>query len=219
MWSLRADADLIEVSGRDFTATKKYRDVAATGRAAIVIDDLASTDPWRPRGIEIRGHAQTVTGPEPGIVIHPDRVISWGLDDTTPAPEASVFPPTRKSQFHRRRLATTQQPASRSRTAAQRAVGTPSYEGKPRCMRQFADQRIAPNVPSLSRIGGSTVTPTSPRHGRREAAAQIPPEKERSSLASRSQDLPVAYLRMGSHVQECLFSDPLRVVSSCTARE
>jgi pyridoxamine 5'-phosphate oxidase family protein len=84
MWSLRADADLIEVSGRDFTSTKKYRDVAATGRAAIVIDDLASADPWRPRGIEIRGHAQTVAGPEPCIVIHPDRVISWGLGDTHP---------------------------------------------------------------------------------------------------------------------------------------
>ncbi len=69
MWSLRADADLIEVSGRDFTATKKYRDVAATGRAAIVIDDLASADPWRPRGIEIRGHAQTVAGPEPCIAM------------------------------------------------------------------------------------------------------------------------------------------------------
>jgi pyridoxamine 5'-phosphate oxidase family protein len=79
------------VSGRDFTAAKKYRDVAATSRAAIVIviviviNDLASLDPWRPRGIEIRCHAQTVGGSEPCIVIHPDRVISWGLDDTDPS--------------------------------------------------------------------------------------------------------------------------------------
>ena len=106
--------------------------------------------------------------------------------------------------------------------AAQRAVGTPDCHGNPRGMRQFADQRIAPNVPSLSRIGGATVTPNAPRHGRREAGGQIPPEKERSSLASRShgrRDLLVAYLRMGCHVQEGFFSDPLRVVSSCTARK
>jgi pyridoxamine 5'-phosphate oxidase family protein len=84
MWRLSADADVIEVRGRNFAASKKYRDVAATGRAAIVIDDMASIDPWRPRGIEIRGHAETVGGSEPCIVIHPDRVISWGLEDPHP---------------------------------------------------------------------------------------------------------------------------------------
>jgi pyridoxamine 5'-phosphate oxidase family protein len=85
MWSLRADADLIEVRGRNFIASKKYRDVAATGRAAIVIDDLASTDPWKPRGVEVRGDAQTVGGSDPCIVIHPDRVISWGLEEDPPS--------------------------------------------------------------------------------------------------------------------------------------
>jgi hypothetical protein len=44
-------------------------------------DDLASTDPWRPCGIEIRGRAETVTEPHPLIRIHPDRVIAWGLDE------------------------------------------------------------------------------------------------------------------------------------------
>ena len=42
----------------ELSETKKFRDVARTGRAAIVIDDLASTDPWRPRGIEVRGVAR-----------------------------------------------------------------------------------------------------------------------------------------------------------------
>jgi hypothetical protein len=32
--------------------------VRRNGRAAIVIDDLASLDPWQPRGIEIRGRAE-----------------------------------------------------------------------------------------------------------------------------------------------------------------
>lgn len=81
MWQLAGDDAWVEVTGRDFGATKKYRDVAATGHAAIVVDDLASTDPWRPRGVEIRGTAEALTEPEPHIRIHPDKVISWGLDD------------------------------------------------------------------------------------------------------------------------------------------
>jgi pyridoxamine 5'-phosphate oxidase family protein len=78
-WSHNAELDAIEVSGHDFAQTKKFRDVARGGRAAIVIDDLASTDPWRPRGIEIRGSAEAVTEPRPMIRIRPERVISWGL--------------------------------------------------------------------------------------------------------------------------------------------
>jgi pyridoxamine 5'-phosphate oxidase family protein len=56
--------------------TKKYRD----GRAAIVVDDLTSLDPWRPRAVEIRGRAEAVAGPTPLIRIHPERVVSWGLE-------------------------------------------------------------------------------------------------------------------------------------------
>ena len=47
-WSLGPSADSIDVGGRNFEKSKKYRDVARSGRATIVIDDLASTDPWRP---------------------------------------------------------------------------------------------------------------------------------------------------------------------------
>ena len=72
--------DSIDVTGRGFARSKKYRDVARAAQAAIVIDDLASTDPWWPRGIEIRGRAETVTEPHELIRIHPDRVIAWGLD-------------------------------------------------------------------------------------------------------------------------------------------
>lgn len=77
-WSI--DGDDVRISGHDFAATKKFRDVARTGRAAIVIDDVLP--PWRPRGIEIRGHAEAVGGPEPHIRIHPTRIVTWGLDGT-----------------------------------------------------------------------------------------------------------------------------------------
>ncbi len=79
-WSLTAGLDAIEIGGHDFARTKKFRDVQRNGRAAIVIDDLASTDPWRPRGIEIRGRAEAVQAPRPLIRIHPRRIVSWGID-------------------------------------------------------------------------------------------------------------------------------------------
>jgi pyridoxamine 5'-phosphate oxidase family protein len=79
-WRYDAEHDAIEVGGRDLARTKKFRDAARTGRAAIVIDDLASVDPWRPRAVEVRGRAEVLSEPVPVIRIHPERVVSWGLE-------------------------------------------------------------------------------------------------------------------------------------------
>jgi pyridoxamine 5'-phosphate oxidase family protein len=79
-WRHDAAADVIDVGGHALEGTKKFRDVRRSGRAAIVIDDLASITPWRARGIEIRGRAEAVTGPPAVIRIHPERIVSWGLD-------------------------------------------------------------------------------------------------------------------------------------------
>lgn len=62
-WSYNAEHDTIDVGGR---------------RLELVIDDLASTDPWRPRGVEVRGRAEPLDQP-PLIRIYPERVVSWGL--------------------------------------------------------------------------------------------------------------------------------------------
>ena len=78
-WRLGPGGNAIEITGRNFAATKKFRDVARTHRAAIVIDDVQP--PWRPRGIEIRGRAEAVDHPEPLIRIHPERIVTWGVDD------------------------------------------------------------------------------------------------------------------------------------------
>lgn len=80
MISYNAQLDTIDISGHDLANTKKFRDVARSGRAALVVDDLVSTDPWRPRGIEIRGRAESVEGPRPLIRIHPERIVAWGID-------------------------------------------------------------------------------------------------------------------------------------------
>jgi pyridoxamine 5'-phosphate oxidase family protein len=79
-WSYNAELDVIEIGGYDFAQTKKFRDVRRHGRAAVVIDDLASTDPWHPRGVEVRGRAEAIEEPRAMIRIHPERVRSWGLD-------------------------------------------------------------------------------------------------------------------------------------------
>ncbi len=79
-WIYNAARDTIDIGGHELERSKKFRDVARTGRAAIVIDDLESTDPWRPRAIEVRGRAEAIALPTPLIRIHPERVISWGLE-------------------------------------------------------------------------------------------------------------------------------------------
>ena len=79
-WIYNAARDTIDIGGYELERTKKFRDVARTGRAAIVIDDLASSDPWRPRAIEVRGRGEAITLPTPLIRIYPERIISWGLE-------------------------------------------------------------------------------------------------------------------------------------------
>ena len=79
MYSYNPQLDTIDIRGHDMESTKKFRDVAQTGRAAIVVDDLASTDPWHVRGIKVRGQAEAVGGMRPLIRVHPGRIIAWGI--------------------------------------------------------------------------------------------------------------------------------------------
>ena len=77
MWSVDPGTGVVEVTGHQFAATKKFRDVARTGRAALVIDDVLP--PWRPRGVEVRGPAEAINDDRPRIRIHPQRIVSWGI--------------------------------------------------------------------------------------------------------------------------------------------
>lgn len=84
-WSVHGDSgnEVIHVTGYDFAESKKFRDVSRTARAAIVIDDMVSTKPWHPRGIEIRGRAEAVEDSEPHIRLYPERIVGWGFDDSS----------------------------------------------------------------------------------------------------------------------------------------
>lgn len=82
-------SDTIAIGGHDIARTKKVRDARANPRAAFLVDDLVSTDPWRVRGIEIRGTVEVFdAGGErlrPGfdgawLRITPHRIVSWGIN-------------------------------------------------------------------------------------------------------------------------------------------
>ncbi len=75
------DGDSITSGGIDLTKTVRFRHLQENPRATIVIDDLASTDPWTPRGIKVRGTAgiEDHEG-TPRIRIEPEVIWSWNIN-------------------------------------------------------------------------------------------------------------------------------------------
>lgn len=79
--------ETIDIAGFNLTKSQKFRNVARNGRAAFVVDDLASVEPWRVRCIEIRGDAEAIENPDaPLIRLHPKRVIAFGIDEPDTEP-------------------------------------------------------------------------------------------------------------------------------------
>ena len=89
-----AEAIVVGAAG-DMVRSKKFRDARDRPEVAIVVDDLASVEPWRPRGIEIRGRAEThseggeAVGERVGasfpfqpawIHVFPRRIPTWEID-------------------------------------------------------------------------------------------------------------------------------------------
>jgi pyridoxamine 5'-phosphate oxidase family protein len=82
------ELDTIDIGGHDFARRKKYQDVQRNPRVAFLVDELASVNPWRVRGIEVRGEAEVLTsGGEalgPGFApemfrLRARRIVSWGI--------------------------------------------------------------------------------------------------------------------------------------------
>ncbi len=83
------DLDTIDIGGFGVARSKKYRDVARTGRAAFVVDDLVSVDPWQPRMLEVRGRAEVLASGgrevmadfDPELIrIFPTRIVGFGIN-------------------------------------------------------------------------------------------------------------------------------------------
>lgn len=79
------DGDDIVTGGFDITHTVRYRNIQSNPCVSVVIDDLATLEPWSPRGIKIIGTAVIEGGEEsPRFRISPEVIISWAINDTTP---------------------------------------------------------------------------------------------------------------------------------------
>jgi pyridoxamine 5'-phosphate oxidase family protein len=82
----------ILIGGGAMGTTRKFRNVLANGRVALVVDDLVSRDPWTVRGLEIRGIAVALEDVDPPVPfmsrevirITPAWVTSWGIDPEAP---------------------------------------------------------------------------------------------------------------------------------------
>ena len=87
-----SELDTIDISGHGMATSRKYRNVVDNGRVAFVVDDLASVKPWRPRCLEIRGHAEAIDDSPVGplVRIHPERIISFGVDEAFTSPRDFV---------------------------------------------------------------------------------------------------------------------------------
>ncbi len=84
----RVDDDgVISIAGMDIAASRKGRNVlAGNSRAAFIVDDLESIDPWRPRGIRVYGRIELVGAagepPQGGrFKLTPETSWSWGIED------------------------------------------------------------------------------------------------------------------------------------------
>ena len=79
------DGDDVLTAGFDITHTVRYRNIQSNPRVSVVVDDLASVNPWSPRGIKIIGTAviEDVDG-SPRFRISPEVIIRWAINDTTP---------------------------------------------------------------------------------------------------------------------------------------
>lgn len=79
------DGDDIVTAGFDIASTVRYRNIRENPRATLVIDDVASMDPWSPRGVKIIGSCVIEPhGSGERFRIRPEVVISWGINDTSP---------------------------------------------------------------------------------------------------------------------------------------
>jgi pyridoxamine 5'-phosphate oxidase family protein len=82
----------VDIGGHAMGTSRKFHSVQANPKVSFVVDDIESLQPWKVRGVEIRGVAEALTDQEPPmpgfsrelIRIHPRRIRSWGLDPALP---------------------------------------------------------------------------------------------------------------------------------------
>lgn len=90
------DGSYFYVGGHDPVKTRKFRNVdAGNAKVALVVDDLMSVDPWRPRFLRVYGTAELVEregrfGTAPYMRITPTVSWSFNLDGESSSGNASM---------------------------------------------------------------------------------------------------------------------------------
>jgi len=88
-FTYNAELGTIDIGGYTMSKSWKFRNLAHNNKVAFVVDDIASTNPWRVRSLEIRGIAEGIETPTDSaagmdgaiIRVHPRRIISFGIGD------------------------------------------------------------------------------------------------------------------------------------------
>ncbi len=82
-----ANLGTIDIGGANMSESKKFRNASRQGQVAFVVDDLLP--PWSARGVEIRGHAETLAAGNKEMIqdgfpvqirIHAHHIVGWGID-------------------------------------------------------------------------------------------------------------------------------------------
>lgn len=78
----RFDGRAFVIIGYNLPGSRKYKNVAGgQAKVALIIDDLASVDPWNPRGVRVYGRAEAVeSGGRPALRVTPDISWSWNVE-------------------------------------------------------------------------------------------------------------------------------------------
>ncbi|HEX3035153.1 MAG TPA: PPOX class F420-dependent oxidoreductase [Thermodesulfobacteriota bacterium] len=96
--SYELEGDKLVIPSLDMEKTLKYKNIKdGNHRVALVVDDMESVDPWKPRGIKVHGSAEVVEregkfGKGLYIEITPQKVWSWGI-------QKPLFEEKRKAVF------------------------------------------------------------------------------------------------------------------------
>jgi pyridoxamine 5'-phosphate oxidase family protein len=80
------DGTYFYVGGINLLTTLKYKNIQKNPKVALVIDDLESLSPWKPRGVKIHGIADLTrrtgyVGAATYIRIKPKEKWGWGIDE------------------------------------------------------------------------------------------------------------------------------------------
>ncbi|MDA4115069.1 MAG: PPOX class F420-dependent oxidoreductase [Thaumarchaeota archaeon] len=74
------DGTAFYFTGWNLEKSLKFQNLLQNKKVAIVVDDLVTVSPWRPRGVEVRGVAELGSeGGRPYVKVCPQVKRSWGF--------------------------------------------------------------------------------------------------------------------------------------------